>query len=219
MLTPLDKKIPPKEDLACQVGQSEPFGEIIESSLTEWKIHCWRWDATPAFASPVIVTRDALTLFGIVFHVQTGSIEPGRSPFAYQKTEEELMRDQPHIFSLLQTTCRCAVIGYAEHEKNYHQIPSHPPKIHAFVRLASDEELKRIFSGTAYAYMLFNNETLAPLHRELMLALFKQLRGKKLLTDAHIRECIHVFSMALRHDYRTLKMFLQRLEAMLSQTE
>lgn len=193
-----------------------PFGEIIESTLTEWKVACWHRDIAPAFASPVVAQRGDTTIFGIIIGMQTGSIEPGRSPFAFQKTEEELMRDQPHIFSLLQTTCRCIVLGYRQHEKTYYQIPAHPPKIHAFVRPASDRELQLFFAHTAYAHMLLNNEALALSGGEIMLALFKHLHEKNLLTERHIHQCAHLFSMLSGNDYRTLKLFLQRVEHMLS---
>src|SRR3990167_3512830 len=118
------------------------FGEIIESTPTYWKVTCWKWDSIPALGSIVIVERDATLVFGIVSYTQTGSRDQARQPFPYQKTEEELQREHPQIYAFLQTICTCVTLGYEQNDHSYYQLPPYSPKIHAFVRHASTNELQ-----------------------------------------------------------------------------
>ena len=74
------------------------FAEIVESSLTNWTAQSWDWDMFPAFGTLVVVPENKRSLFGIVYQINTGSLEPGRYPFTYQKTQEELLKEQPQIF-------------------------------------------------------------------------------------------------------------------------
>ena len=55
----------------------------------------------------VTIQAPGRTVCGIVHQVQTGSMDPVRYPFAYQKTEAELRAEQPQIFEFLKTTFSC----------------------------------------------------------------------------------------------------------------
>src|SRR6478609_5317855 len=90
------------------------FAEVIESSLQGFTAQCWQWDNSPTFGSMVTIAGKKRTLFGLVHQMHTGSTDPVRYPFAYQKTEEELLREQPQIFAFLKTSFMCLIIGYQE---------------------------------------------------------------------------------------------------------
>ncbi len=195
------------------------FGEVIESSLSSWKVHCWKWDSMPAFGSLVVTLQEHIKLFGIVTQVTTGSIDASRYPFPYQKTEEELHREQPQIFALLQTHVSCLTLGYKEHTNMYYQLAPRPPKIHAFVRLADHEELQLFFAEALYVHLLCGaSQNLFSLD-ELLLALLKQLFHNNLLTPTHIDTFIATLSIIAGNDYRKLKLFLQRLEKLIGQVQ
>lgn len=195
------------------------FGEVIESSLSGWKVHCWQWDTMPAFGSLVVTVQEHITLFGIVTHVQTGSIDAGRYPFPYQKTEEELRREQPQIFALLQTIVSCLTVGYKEHINMYYQLAPRPPKIHAFVRLADRQELDLFFAEALYVHLLCNAAPSMHSPDELLLAILKQLFHNNLLTSSHIDTFIATLSLIAGNDYRKLKLFLQRMEKLIAQVQ
>lgn len=89
-----------------------PFAEVIISSLQQWTAQSWQWNVRPDFASLMVVQDGNRTIFGLVQSIQTGSWQTERAPFPYQKTEEELLRDQPHIFEFLQTTFTCLTVGH-----------------------------------------------------------------------------------------------------------
>ena len=67
------------------------FSEVVQSSLEQWKAQTWKWDNFPQFGSIVTIESGKRTIFGVVFQVQTGSLDPIHAPVAYQKTEEELI--------------------------------------------------------------------------------------------------------------------------------
>ena len=77
------------------------FAEVIESSLNSFTAQSWQWDKFPAFGSLVQIKNGLSTIYAIVHQVQTGSMDPQRTPFTYQKTQEELMAEQPQIFAFL----------------------------------------------------------------------------------------------------------------------
>ena len=64
---------------------NNPFAEVIESSLQHWLIQSWEWNTFPSYGSLVVIEDKNQTLYGIVHHVQTGSMDPVRYPFAYKK--------------------------------------------------------------------------------------------------------------------------------------
>ncbi len=96
------------------LSPNKPFAEVIESSLHGWLAQSWQWDTFPSFGSIVTIQGKKRTHFGIVHQIQTGSMDPVRYPFPYQKTEEELLKEQPQIFEFLKTTFSCLIIGYQE---------------------------------------------------------------------------------------------------------
>lgn len=194
---------------------NKPFGEIIESSLTHWKVQCWQWDVMPAFGSLVVITQGSSTIYGIVTHIQTGSNDPGRVPFAYQKTEEELHREQPQIFALLQTTVTCMIVGYEDEHTLLYQLPPYPTKIHAFVQQATPDQLRAFYARPTFLPMLANQSSLFVSIEDVLLTIIKQLHELNMLERGYLDECIRMFSTIIGNDYRRLKMFTHRLEHLL----
>jgi hypothetical protein len=195
--------------------QSNAFAEVIESSLTNWTAQSWQWDHFPIFGSMVIVKSKKRTLFGIVHQIQTGSMDPVRYPFAYKKTEEELLAEQPQIFEFLKTTFSCLVIGYREAHATFYQLAPEPPKIHAFVEQIPLELYKEFFYRHHYLHILFSLSHQISNLDELLLALLKQLTHHHILTPQNIEQFIDLFSLLSGNDYRRLKLFLQRMEHIL----
>ncbi len=184
------------------------FSEIIEGNLSEWTGQCWKWDVMPTFGSLVITSHGPLAIFGIVHSIKTGSMDPIRFPTPYQKTEEELLLQQPQIFEFLQTTFSCITIGYEENGKIFYHLPGLPPKIHAFIGNANTQQCQRFFSSEQFLHLLFNLQ-LANMD-ELLLALLKNLHEKKVLSKTNFHSFIETFSMLCKNDYQKLKIFLQR---------
>ena len=190
----------------------DAFAEIIESSLQSWLAQSWQWNQFPTFGSLVTVQTKKRTLFGIVHQVQTGSLEPMRYPFPYQKTEEELLRDHPQIFEFLKTTFSCLSLGYQEKGKMYYLASPEPPQIHSFVSRMEPDSAKQFFSSEKYLHALFGNASQLFNLDELLLAILKQHVELNILSDEKMRKFIGAYSLLTGNEYRRLKLFLQRVE-------
>lgn len=198
------------------------FAEVIESSLHTWLAQSWRWNEFPDFGSLIVITDATRKSFGIVSQIQTGSMDPSRYPFPYQKTEEELLREQPQIFEFLRTSFRCLSIGYQDNatpEKIYYQLAPHPPKIHTFVRRATAEEHQAFFKSEKYLHLLFHFAHQVINLDELLLALLKTRSTHATLTHDDMQSFIETFSLLTGNDYRRLKLFLQRAATLMPNTD
>lgn len=186
------------------------FSEVVESSLTGWLAQSWQWNTFAAYGSLVEVQAGTRQLLGIVHQVQTGSMDPTRYPFPYQKTEEELLQEQPQIFEFLKTTFSALVVGYAEKGKIFYTLAPEPAKIHAFVGYADKEFTKQFFADERYVHLLFNAQI--PNIDELLLAVLRYQALTGPLSQEKVSSFMHTFSLLTGNDYRRLKLFLQRAE-------
>jgi len=188
------------------------FAEVIESSLHSWLAQSWQWDNFPTFGSLVLIEAKKRNIFGIVHQVQTGSMDPVRYPFPYQKTEEQLRAEQPQIFEFLKTTFSCLIIGYQEKGTISYVLAPQPPKIHSFVGPAPKDLSKQFFSRETYLHLLFGLAGQLFNLDELLLALLKQQTELGILSEKKLNQFMQVYSLLTANDYRRIKLFLQRVE-------
>jgi len=201
-----------KQNNAPSFEQKEYFAEIIESSLEGFLAQCWEWNFFPSFGSLVQVeNKDEVTL-GVVTQIQTGSMDPMRYPFPYQKTEEELLNEQPQIFEFLKTTFKVQIVGYLQKDKFYYLLPSKPCKIHAFVKNTKQITSVNFFSNSDFLHLLFAFSNQITNLDELLLAILKQINEQKQLTSQKLDSFCQTFSLLTGNDYRRLKLFLKRVE-------
>lgn len=192
------------------------FAEVIESSLQLWTAQSWQWNHVADFASLVVAEEKERIVFGLIFHIETGSWHNDRTPFPYQKTEDELLKEQPQIFELLRTTFKCLTLGYAPNGASiaYHYAPQ-PPKIHGFVRPATAPEITAFFSNDRSLPIIFAAQHLFNLE-ELLIGLIQFRIKNGLFEPSHCAEFMHTFSLLTGNDYRRLKVFTHRLQPLLA---
>jgi len=188
------------------------FAEIVESSLQSWKVQCWHNGQSPPFGALVASDADDCVLYGVVYQVDTGSDDPVRITHAYQKTEEELKKEQHQIFEFLKTTFLSAVLGYKKDWQIYQSFAPSPAKIHVFVRLADQNEYRDFFKKHHYLHILFAQANQLGNTDELLLAILSNLYKIDQLDENIINDFIETFLLLNGNDYRRLKLFLQRLE-------
>jgi hypothetical protein len=201
--------------MEMQRSKHRYFAEIVESSLTSWTAQSWQWDTFPEFGSLVTITTKKRTIFGIVYEIKTGSMEQGRYPFTYQKTEEELMAEQPQIFEFLKTTFSCLTLGFQEHDVVVHQLAPEPPKIHAFVGPILPTHYKPFFNNTGYLHLMFAASEVCMVD-ELLLALLSNLQKNNVLTEEKLYNIIDAIALLSGNDYRRLKILMSRISCSLS---
>lgn len=197
-------------------SDNKPFAEVIESSLDHFLAQSWQWDTFPPFGSLVVIHTKKRDLIAVVHHIQTGSMDPNRYPFAYQKTEEELLAEQPQIFSFLKTTFSCLILGYQEKGAIYYTLSPEPPKIHAFIQHIDRNLMKTFFYQDTYLHILFGAANKIQNIDELLLAILKQQKNLGILSEQKLHQLINTFSLLTANDYRRLKLFLQRAQNIVS---
>ena len=200
------------KDLFSVENKTKFFAEVIESSLDNFLAQSWQWDFFPSFGSLIQVESQNNIILGVVTQVQTGSMDPMRYPFPYQKTEEELLREQPQIFEFLKTTFRIQIVGYIDSNKIFYMLPPKPCKIHAFVQDASTDMIKSFFNKPDFLHLLFSFSASISNLDELLLAIFRQLFKNKMLSANKLDSFCQTFSLLTGNDYRRLKLFLKRVE-------
>ena len=193
-----------------------PFAEVIESSITHATGLCWDWATLPTLCALIKIEQAPYTLFGCITNIKTGSNDPLRKPFAYQKTEIELLQEQPQIFAFLQTTFTLQILGYKiAHDASTYLLPPQPAKLHGFISYASADECRQFFSNPEFLNLFFLQNEGGIDQDELLLALLRNLRDTIGIEVEFIQAlCLYRSSMQTA-DYRSIKRFMQRLQQLL----
>lgn len=200
--------------MKIQTTTKQPsFAEVVKSSLYSFKAQSWRWDYFPAFGSLVTIHTPERTVFGLVYALQTGTLDPGRYPFTYQKTEEELLAEQPQIFEFLQTTFHVMTVGFFEQGRIFYQFAPEPPKMHAFVSHATQAQTKLFFSSCDYLHLIFNFPQLTAVD-ELLLSLLREQQRLDILSSESFFTFIETISLITGDDYRRLKILITRAQSL-----
>ena len=195
-------------------GINRPFSEIIESGLGYFVAQCWEWDNFPEFGDLLHVESNGSMIVGCVTNINTGSIDPMRTPFPYKKTEEQLRVEQPHIFEFLRTTYTAISVGYVNNNKILYHLPSQPCKIHSFVSPCLDD-FESIFLGNIdFLDLLFTLSSRVEYFDELLLVLINKLNKAHTISSEFIDAFYKKLSLLTGNDYRRLKIFFARVEAL-----
>ena len=155
----------------------ESIGEVIESSTTEFTTQCRELYSSPALGSLVVSGSNDL-VYGVVSHVTTKSLDPGRRPRVMgegDETEDDIYSKNPQISRLLCTEFTSIAIGYENGGNVYQYMPPHPPKIHALVSKPNCDQINRFVNTLKFVSIMIDSkfpaadETLVAFAREISL--------------------------------------------------
>jgi hypothetical protein len=195
------------------------FAEVTTSTLTEATGQCWKSCSPPRFGSIVHIDNGASTVFGIVSEIQTGSLDPTRTPFAYEKTEDELKSEQPQIFNFLTTTFKVSAIGYETKRSGigYALVPPTPSRVHAFICKTPVASLFYVLRSSKFMRLIFSNNGIQVSIDELLLAVATNLAADRILSPEIIKQIGESFAYG-GADYRRIRQFFVAAEQMLHPT-
>jgi len=188
----------------------KPIAEVIESSSTEIRAQCWELGASPPLGA-IVRVASAPVSFALVYQISIQSLDPGRRPVAYGKTEEELHRDQPQIFELLKTEFTAILIGHQEGVQIRPILPPQPPRIHGFVYPAQAEEVRALTARPEYLRRLLCSPL--PSVDELIVACSRQLLAVHPDKNAFLLAVGKELASLLAEDYERLKAILRRIDS------
>lgn len=193
-------------------SEKKYFAEVIDSNISSFLAQSWEWNFFPEFGSLVQVENKEQTILGIVTQIQTGSMDPIRYPFAYKKTEEELITEQPQIFEFLKTTFKVQITGYLKENKIFYALPAKPCQIHAFISKTDTQTENYFFKNSDFMYLLFSFSNQIDNLDETLIAILSHLKNKNILKNDKIDDFCKTFSLLTGNDYRRLKLFLKRIQ-------
>lgn len=123
-------------------------GEVIEASTTEFTTQCYRLFHAPPLGSLVRCGEDAPT-YGIVCETTTQSLDPARHTIprgTNETTESGVYSSNPQLERLLYTRFRSIIVGHRSGSGIRHYLPPNAPRMYAFVRECSTDELSEFSS-------------------------------------------------------------------------
>ena len=133
------------------------IGEVIEASSGEFIAECYELHNAPPLGSLVQTSDGTVNIYGVIYHVATESIEPGRRPIARGRDEvdsEEIYRKHPQLARLLRTTFTALVVGHGEGDELHHYLSPQPARVHSFVYVCSREEVARFTQSLDFLNIL-----------------------------------------------------------------
>ncbi len=197
-------------------------GEVIEACTTDFTAQCYELYQSPPLGSLVktrfeIQSAEAQSawLFGIVYQAQTASGDSGRRPIARGKdeqNEDEIYRASPQLLKLLKSDFSVVVVGYKAAEQIYRYLPPRPARIHGFVNLCTDEEVKQFSRSFDFLNILLKSRLEIPVE-ELVGATLRRM-GQVYGAEKHAFLVLAGKELAalLSSDYAQLKAILKGLK-------
>jgi hypothetical protein len=131
--------------------------EVIEASSAEFMAQCYKLDQAPPLGSLVKTKDKHLEIYGVVYNVETHSLDPGRRVVARgenMKSEDEIFRVNPQLARLLSTDFKVLVVGHVQGKSLYHYLPPKPASIHGFVYTCRLEEVRAFTQSLDFLSLL-----------------------------------------------------------------
>lgn len=195
-----------------KIVNAAPFAEVIESSLTTITAQCWDSESVATFGQCVAIQRAEITVYALVYHIQTTSLDTVRKPSALKKTMADLKKEQPHIFEFLITTFTCVPLAYALNNVIIHALAPEPVRIHEFIMPLSAQEMGSVFDTQDFLVSLFGMQQQINNIDELLIACVRSVHSQKPLAISYYVELLEMYALLVGSEYRRIKLFAQRLQ-------
>jgi hypothetical protein len=188
------------------------IGEVVEASTTEFLAQALELDSAPPFGAFVeVAAEDALTVFGVVAHVQTAGIDPGSRAIMRghgDVRDERIYQENPDLPLVLRTTFRALVVGFGEGGKLYQFLPPRPPRLHYSVFTCQPASVRDFTRELDYLQALLN-ATDVPVD-ELLAANLRYTAAEFTDGGEFLQQAGRELAQLLRADYGRLTAILRR---------
>ncbi len=190
------------------------IGEVIESRSAEFIGQCYKLDEAPPLGCLIKTQDKSGVTYGVVFDVETHSLEPGRRVVARGEnleSEEEVFAANPQLSRLLATDFKVLVVGYTEGKDCHHYLPPRSASIHSFVYICQLEEV-RIFTGsTDFLSLIINARIDVPVD-EVVAACLRYASEAHVDRDAFLVGAGKELARMLSGDANRLNSLLKRIK-------
>lgn len=199
--------------------KAKPFGEVVESDIYGVCAQAWEHDRVPDFASLVKIRGKEGASIGCVTGIRTGSSQPGRQPFAYGLSFDELAREQPQIFNLLATWVDIKIFAYEPDGKNENSaafgLAPKPSQIHAQVQELSDDEFVRLSKKPMFFFRLLSAAGQAADIDQISSSIIRKLASLKKLDSEFFEDFYEQYSRLPDADSRRARILFMNFSQLL----
>ena len=139
--------------------QNTRLGEVVEASTAGFVAQCHRLGEPPPLGSLVTARDGEALIYAVVHNASTGSMDPGRRFMALgqeEATEEDVYRSHPELSQLLRTDFEALVVGHRIDGTLRQHLPPRPARMHSFVHMVSEEELREFTTPFGFLHILAN---------------------------------------------------------------
>ena len=195
-------------------GYGTKIAEVIEASSAEFTAQCYKLDQSPPLGS-LVKTQDKFgEIYGVVYNIETHSLEPGRRVVARGENleaEEEIFKATPQLSRLLTTDFRVLVAGHVEGKSWHHYLPPKPASIHSFVYTCQIEEVRAFTQSLDFLSLLVNARIPVPVD-EVIGACLRYASQAHHDHDAFLVKAGKELAFMLSTDVQRLNSLLKRLK-------
>src|SRR2546425_1356434 len=190
-------------------GNDSSLGEIVEASTTQFRAVATETFSPPAFGSFVRTSDGERTTYGVVAHVEHGSVDPSRRAIPLGRTWEQLEREQPQVRELLITEFQAWCVAYRpEIGPVNHFLPPAPPRVHDFVEACEPPEIVELTDDLAFVRTL--GASVLPVAGELIAAAVRGAAAHHSDVDAFLVRAGREVADLYRGDYEQACAILRR---------
>jgi hypothetical protein len=190
------------------------IAEVIAADSLTFEAECRQLYGAPAFGSFVRVEGREREVFGVVGHIATAAIDPGRRTQALHLPPDRLSERMPQLELVLRTCFTVLVVGCREAGEIRPYLPPHPPEIHRFVHACTPAEVEALTGEPDFLRSLAAAPH-APVEDLLAAALLEAAaaRGAGAAAGAFLIECGRTLALLFRREPDRFQSIMRRLQA------
>jgi hypothetical protein len=200
------------EGSAAGTALGEPVGEIIDTAVAEFSAQACELNVAPPFGGFVKVTVPERTVYGVVYAIHTGSLEPGGRPVLRGRDgmrDKAIFDQNPDLEQLLRTEFSALIIAYQDGPALRTYLPPSPPPLHWSVAECDLPEIAGLTARLDYLRTILS-ATDAPV--DALLAANIRLAAAAHDDDRGFRvKAGRELATLLKHDYPRLTSILRAL--------
>ncbi|MCC7371764.1 MAG: hypothetical protein IT306_25320 [Chloroflexi bacterium] len=140
-------------EAADRSAQGAPSGEIIDTAVAEFTAQACTLNVAPPFGGFVKVTVPERTVYGVVYAIHTGSLEPGGRAVLRGRDgmrDKAIFDQNPDLEQLLRTEFSALIVGHQEGDALRAYLPPSPPPLHWSVVECDPSEIAKLTGRLDY---------------------------------------------------------------------
>jgi len=160
------------------------------------------------FGELIKAEAEAFDTYAVVYYIEQAPTDSHRKVLPYGRTKNELRREMPQVFELIQTSFHALIVGHGNEQKLSQGLAPQPPSLHDFVFSTTPEEQIAFFEkGFSYLRIFMNSQEVQP--DELLVSFLRQyfsiIEKRKLVAIGK------ELSYLVGDDHRRLERILERI--------